>query len=47
MLEVYQCESVCLHLTHKQQEIYWCVLSPAATDARGLKHQTITIHNVV
>ena len=32
-------------LTHKQLEMYECLLSTVATDALVLKHQAICIHN--
>ena len=32
-------------LTHKQLEIYECVLSTVGTDALALKHQAIRIHS--
>ena len=32
-------------LTHKQLEMYWCILSTVATDALVLKHQAISIQN--
>ena len=39
-------QEVCkIALTHKQLEMYLCILITVATDALGLKHQTISIHS--
>ena len=34
-----------VHLTHKQLEMYGCILSTVATDALVLKHQVISSHS--